>query len=352
MSSMSMIPMGRSQTTLPGLLLMFLATSSSASAQPSEKTAEDYLHEGFRFERENSLSKAAEAYANAWAINKKKKKSDHVNVSNLGNVELDLGRARDAAEHLACAIESWPDAAKKQSMKDLGEVKNRLAEAKKRVGTVRVRAVADDGRLADELDIWAADKLLGDFCPVHVDEVYLAPSSKPQLLTVELSGCEKHMQQVTLQSGESIDVPVTLKCRKDPPWLAIGIEAGVAATGGAVGLGMFLKYKGEDDEANTLWRELYARGGNSACYNGANKADCEELKSADKAARTSLDVTKVAFTVGGIAALAVGGTVLASYIMNSSPPQEVEGRRKSSSALNVSFSFDGRGGGAILTGSF
>src|SRR6185503_10534547 len=81
-------------------------------------------------------------------------------AGNLGNVELALGRPRDAAEHLSFCLKNFPATG---TAKQLEFIRSRLAEARQKVGALSIQVseggaeVLVDGRsigrspLADEV---------------------------------------------------------------------------------------------------------------------------------------------------------------------------------------------------------
>lgn len=343
--------MRRNWIAFPGLLLLStsLVTSFPAAAQPTEKTAEEYIADGVAFHKQKNLEMAYSAYSKAWAIKKKKKVGDYALLANLGRVELERRMARDAAEHLACSLANWKSVMDDKSGGDRHKVEQRLTEAKKQVGTVLFHIVDDDGRAVEGAEIRVGNRPV-DFCPAEVKEIYVEPQ-KRQLFSAVLPGCEDATWQAEVQKGATLDIPLTLKCRKDPPWGLIGGLGGVAVAGGLLGAGLWFRYTARDDSANALWRDLYTQGGQSACFGGANKAKCDDLVDADVDARVSQGVAIGSFAAGG-AALVAASIILGLSCAENSTPKGSERRVQESSSLNISLGFDQSGGGAILKGSF
>src|SRR5271168_2244413 len=78
---------------------------------------------------------AYNAYRAAWALQK-----SYDIAGNLGNVELKLGKYRDAAEHLAFSLENFPPTGEEAQQKAM---EKRLAEVLKEVGRLHVKVSAN-----------------------------------------------------------------------------------------------------------------------------------------------------------------------------------------------------------------
>lgn len=85
---------------------------------------------GWATPKKKQWAEAEQAFKEAWAL-----KQSYDIAGNLGDVELFLGKHREAAEHLEYSLRNWPagqEAAKKRTAE-------RFAEAKKSVGTLSLK---------------------------------------------------------------------------------------------------------------------------------------------------------------------------------------------------------------------
>ena len=94
---------------------------------PELDQADVLFQKGNTAYREKKWQEAYDAYTKAFAL-----KQSYDIAGNLGDVELMLGKHRDAAEHLAFSLRSWP-ALRLEQKKRTAE---RLAEAKKSIGAL------------------------------------------------------------------------------------------------------------------------------------------------------------------------------------------------------------------------
>ncbi|WP_437305076.1 hypothetical protein [Sorangium sp. So ce388] len=109
-----------------------------ATSIAGERAAQLY-REGNQFYDEARFVEAEARYQAAWDL----QQSFDV-AGNLGNVELEVGQPRDAAEHLQYALDIFPlgERAEKKSF-----LEKRLAEAKSQVGTLRISVNVDDAEV-------------------------------------------------------------------------------------------------------------------------------------------------------------------------------------------------------------
>lgn len=349
-----MISMRRTRGVVPGLLLLltFLSVSFSASSQPP-KTAKEYHSEGRGLYERGDYVGARESFLRALAASKGEGKEDYNILSNLGQAELKTNRARDAAEHFSRSLKLLlTTVLTKEDQTKVERLKILLDEAKAQVGTARIRLNRDDDRPAASAEIRVNDTPVGSW-PLAMDEVYVEPE-KLQRFTASLSAseCENAAWEAKFPKGKTLDVPLTLKCHKDPPWKGIAIGTGIAAAAGVVvGVVMLPLHLTNNKQANELWNNLHAKGGESACSFGANEADCEKLERVDFNALAFRNTAITSFVVAGVGAAAFG-IALGFHSSKSSPQEGSGGPDKESSELNISFGFDRHGGGAILKGSF
>lgn len=186
----------------PAALLLLAATialSTPVLSQPSPNItdaaaqADEHFRKGKELLKDGKKLEAREEYLAALKL----KKSYDV-AGNLGSLELLLKMPRDAAEHLAFAVRNY--ASSGTTPEQLEKAKQKLAEAKKQVGTVRV-AVSVDGAevLVDGVSVGRA--------PLD-GEVFVEPGAR--VLEARLAGYEPARQSVQAEKGAEQAMTLTL----------------------------------------------------------------------------------------------------------------------------------------------
>jgi tetratricopeptide (TPR) repeat protein len=125
-----------STTLLTGGLAHSEATPTGADAS---QNADDLFRAGKVAYKAGKLQEAYEAYRAAWRL-----KRTYDIAANLANAESQLGKTRDAAEHLAFCIRNFPPTGGKAQ---LDHIKAQFDEARREVlpfdfPTMELRAVA------------------------------------------------------------------------------------------------------------------------------------------------------------------------------------------------------------------
>ncbi len=179
--------LGVAAPTIDGVASAQPVTSADASARADalNKRAVDAL-------KRDAYAEAEPLARQAWAL-----KHSYDIASNLGLAELGLKKSRDAAEHLAFALRTFP-ANGKPDHKKLVELS--LARATADVGAVEL-TVSVDGAA-----IFVDDQRVG-VAPLR-DAVFLNPG--PHVLRAELAGYEDAKQDVTAERGRSTPATLTL----------------------------------------------------------------------------------------------------------------------------------------------
>src|SRR5262249_47545609 len=142
--------------------------------------------------KEQRWAEARDLYDKAWRL-----KKTHDIAANLAYVELKLGRFRDAAEHLAFAVKSWPPTGKAD--KRAYAVAD-LQNAKREVGTLTIHVTVP------RTDVLVDGKLVGQ-APID-DDVFVEPGSH----TVEAkhAGYSDAKQIVQAAKGSAQTVTLTM----------------------------------------------------------------------------------------------------------------------------------------------
>lgn len=250
---------------------------------------------------------ALRAFQAAWKLRK-----THDVAANLAQAEIQLGKHRDAAEHLAFALRSFPVTGKAAVRKQIEQM---LAEEKQHVVTLTVRVDVDkaevsvQGRPAGTAPI--AEELFAD--PGKVTVEAWAPGYEPAQQVFEAKKGEARTAELKLvrQAAPGRRTMV-------PAFVMGGASLAMLAAGG----GFLGGYAAKRDEVASMSRAVL--DAKHSCVTGAANFDarCSDIESA---ARTGDD-----FNRAGIGLL-IGGTVLAAgaigyWLWPESTPQKAGAR--------------------------
>jgi hypothetical protein len=301
------------------LALALALTSLPTAAQLEESDA--LYQKGNEAYTAKRWRDAYEAYSKAFAL-----KQSYDIAGNLGDVELILGKHRDAAEHLSLSLRLWPTLRLEQKKRTA----ERLEEAKKSVGAAKVTVDADGA------EITVNGRVVGK-SPLS-DVVWVEPG--PIVVEAKL-GDRFAKRTVAFAAGEKKDVVLHLATaataplpnpggpttspvgteRERPPtgpgaakvdrtWLQRR-DWTPAIVGGALtaaALGAFVVFKvreggARDDQAATR-DDLAKKGGSSACSGSKPPSACSDLADAVEREASAHDSATIALIAAG--ALAAG----------------------------------------------
>jgi hypothetical protein len=281
-----------------------------------------FYDQGNKFYDEGKLPQAEAAYLEAWKI----KKSFDV-AGNLGNLEADMNRPRQAAEFLSFALREFP-AGGKPALRDA--LVKRLAEMQQKVGTLRIQVNVPQAEvLLDGVSIGPA--------PI-ANEVFAEAGS--HMVVARAEGYPQVQVTITVAKGKAQDVPITLVPVSSNKTL-IYAGAGVAGLG-VVLAGVFGGLSAsKTSSASSQVDALQKTGGATACLSAANKAACDDIHSARQSAATFGNVAIYSAIGAGV----VGGAT-AIYALTAG------GSKRSSAVLKTVPIVTGDGGGVMLSGSF
>jgi len=203
-------------------------------------------------------------------------------LGNLGTAELELGKYRDAAEHLARSLADMPVTAKPEVKK---VTEDNFTRALGEVGTVILKVSPPQARVV------VGDRTYdpGDYR----DKIFVEPGA----VTVSAGdavGYAPDKKQVTLARGHSAVVELYLKAEAGPgPSVTATASAvptavpggnpvvlwggvGLAVVGIGVGAGLLGAGLGKKGEADSLRNMLLAQGKNVCAPGSAAAADCKK----------------------------------------------------------------------------
>jgi hypothetical protein len=342
------------------LLLALISPAAGATASDPTQAAKELVRQGSAEYSKQHWEAARALFLKAWEL-----KRHYAIAANLADVELKLGRYREAAEHLEYALANLPP----EHADRRADAEASLKECRAHLSTVHVSvsvagaAVRLDGReLASE---------------VLSDEILLDPG--PHKLEAEKSGYLISSREFTATAGEAREIRLELVPQPPPSnigpvatsrvapvvptahnsasssvdhgsprtWVFVG---GSAATVVAAGLGVFftLRESSLKSDSNKLQTQVSAEGSpalvatNSECAAGApmRPAACDQLvQTNDK--QTSAGV---AANASWIAAGVLGVATVATYLLW---PTDREDSRRKAGRFTVAPWLIGPRGGAL-----
>jgi hypothetical protein len=287
--------------------------------------ARQLFTEGNKLYDESKLPQAEAAYLEAWKL-----KKSYDLAGNLGNVEADLKKWRQAAEYLSYAIREFP-AGGRPTLRD--NMISRLTEAQKYVGQLRFEVRAGAEIFVDGVSIGVA--------PIQ-NEVYADPGTHS--IEGRLEGFPPAQATVTTARGRIDTVPLTFVAPVTGPnkkvIIAGAVIAGAAAIAGGAMLGLWAA-KGSD--ASSLYTKIRGPSNAAPCADPSQpqtNPDCASLLS-------DLN-SKATFGTTGVVLLSTAGAVgLATLIYGLAG-----GSRGPRSGLVVSPVLTGDNRGVVVQGSF
>jgi hypothetical protein len=325
---------------LPLFLGLFFVTPALADTKENAR-ADEYFRQGKAFVKEDRWEDARRAYLAGWQI-----KRGYDIAGNLGSVELELGLARDAAEHLAYCIKSFPATG---TATQLGYIKGRFEEARQKVGALSIQVNVDGA------EVFVDGRSIGR--SPFTDDVYVEPGART--LEVKLGGFAPSKRGVTAAkgswqsvllvlradanagtAGSSHGVPGRVEERSRAPFYVGGVVALAGLGAGVVGM---LLSQSSASRAEVQFTDLKAHAGLTACNNGANPVECNALDQSYRDTGTFRAVSIAGFATGGAAL----GAILTYALVSSGKP-----RSAGTSALHVEVAAGPGLTGALVTGGF
>lgn len=339
-------------------------TARPAADQKQIKDVAKLLDRGVERFAAGDLEAARESFDAAWHLQK-----DVTIASSLADVEIKLGRHRDAAGHLSYCIHHSTDESARR------EAERRLIACRRFVGSVSVTidtpgaTVTVDGAAVGQApldgELWLepgthtlkaqrhghlpAEKTLeitvGDKLIV---ELKLGPNTAPSAApsaSAPLTLRPKRLESAAHRADTSVSANDNLKF--------YSIIGGSVLGAAALGLGVLwtLGASSDEDSANALLAQLKAEGDpelaktNSSCTGAAGPppAKCDDLKHARESVDRSRNLATGAFITGGVL---LAGTVSAYFLW----PEQQEPTGKS--ALHFAPWSEGKANGVQLSGTF
>mgnify|MGYP001402994742 CR=1 FL=1 len=238
-------------------------------------------------------------------------------AGNLGDVEVYLGKYRDAAEHLEYSLRNWPagqEAAKKRTAE-------RFAEAKQKVGSLSLK-------VSEGAEITINGKAIGK-SPLP-GPVFIEPGAA----TIEAKIGEKSAKKtIAMDVGESRELELTIAGEAaavgpavEPPpggdapppggdpggttpaagssFRTVGMIASgaVAVIGLGVGIGFYMAKQSAKDDADGYKADAIEQYGVGGCPKSSKTGVCADLADANDKAKSSGTISTIGFIGAGVGA--------------------------------------------------
>lgn len=300
---------------LLGSVVTNVASAQSTAADTARAT--ELFKAGKAAFAKGDVPEAERLFAQAFAV----RKSSDI-AANLGQVELEQGKYRDAAEHFAWSLANMlPSATDAQRR----AVENGLARARAEVAILRLeiepegadvlvgahavgKSPITSGVYVDPGEVIISVKRDGY---VSLDKRVMVGKGTEQAVEIRLNPIESEPAVAsTSTSAVTTEMPsaTTSPDRSEPKSLVPAyIATGVAVAGGVAGLVFTLSANSKEDDADSLSDRLRGEYGDDACARGtAPSSDCGELSGDRESVDRSRNLAIGAFIVGGVAALTAG----------------------------------------------
>lgn len=327
------------------------APLSAAAEEPavdsSSDRARDLFERGLATWSGGDPEGARQLFIEAWELSR----SFDV-AGNLGHVELELGRYREAAEHLDYSVRHWPVGESRTLLEDM---RGKLKQAKAHVGTVRISVDPPDAHiLVDDVD--------QGIVPAG-GNVYVEPGLRT--FQAEREGAASEHEFLKARAGEEYTLNLALPrdsasgspsqtegaglrvdvgardSLSDLKWPVVVTGASLAVVGLGVGT-YFLVQKGKHSRTGADLRRDFP---SDSCA-GTTTPRCDDLRGVANDGKQATSLAWGGLAAGGVLAV---GTALAWWLWPESSSKEVAVR-----ALPLADAGGNTGSfwGGVLTGTF
>jgi tetratricopeptide (TPR) repeat protein len=312
-------------TTSPAVAQQALPSAAATAPATTGARARELFRQGNALYEADKPAEAEALYREAWALQK-----TWDIACNLGVVELDLGKHRDAAEHLAFALREYPAGEKAAGRTQLEE---RLAAAKAQVATLRIRVNVDGAEVL-------IDGKTAGTSPLPPD-VFILPGSVA--VRARATGHDATEARVEVRKGETKEV--TLRLAPTPRSLIPAyVLGGVALAAAGTGAGLLIASQGKRSDAESQRDQIIATFGTGEC-NGPSPS-AAAVVACDRLVATLRD--RDTFGNAGVATLAGAGIAGAGAVVY----WLVAKRSAAQTAVTLWPAVGANSGGVLLQGAF
>lgn len=288
--------------TMTAALLAVLLLSAAPPALAAPDDADALFRKGSAAVDAGKREQAYDLFLAAWRL-----KHTHDIAGNLAQVELALGKKRDAAEHIAFALRHFPPSVTAQQDRR-EKMKQVLDSVRREIGAVRVSVNVPGAEVF-------VDGALAGRSPLE-DDVFVDPGV--HTIEARLAGYVTASRRVEAAKGSAIEVELALREAAPPPppppgvpvvekrpiWPAV--VTGVLGVGGlAAGVGLTVAANGKGVHALDLGARV---GGPSVCHGTAGTSgDCKALHDTLQSKSALSTGAAAGFAIGSALALATAG---------------------------------------------
>lgn len=245
--------------------LTFTTTHVCAADPPNQDSLQVKVADLFQKARAHHLEarwkEAEAAYQEAWNL----RKSFDI-AGNLGDCELHVDQAREAAEHLTYALDNFPaggtDAQKTTLKARLAEALAKVARVRVRINVEGARLILDRRKMAEKMDV-----------------LFVDPG--PHTLVAWREGYQEAQSTLQASAGSSHEVSLSLMplpAEKRAVW-PIGVMGGVGGAALIAGIALMIDSKMKGGKAGDLSTAIRSSGGGCAKGTPVYDPRCEELHS-------------------------------------------------------------------------
>jgi hypothetical protein len=276
--------------------------SRAAAADPSTASdeADALFDRGKSALTSGKTEQAYQLYLASWKL-----KQTHDIAGNLAQVELMLGKKRDAAEHVAFALAHFPPTVQTERREGLKKVLDGL---RKELGVLRIQVSVSDAKVMVDGTPIAAATLPG--------EVFVDPGA--HVVEATLTGYQPARLPVDAAKGSAQDVSLELVKVPDTPVAPPGggntdaggarkpvIITGAVLGGAGVVLGaVFAGLSSAKASDAAAQHDAILKMGATAACGPMPSADCQALESAGRARVTFANASASSFIAGGAVGVA------------------------------------------------
>ncbi len=325
-------------------------SADSRGADPGKQAEEHYLR-GKALLKSGDVKGAYLEYKASFDL-----KQSYDIAANLGNLELDQGMPREAAEHLDYALRTVAVNVPEDRVK---AIRGLLEQARRLVGAATVKVNIDGAEVLVDGRSIGRSPLPGE---IFVDpgkrtiEARLAPYTSAQK-TIDIARAASVPVELTLvlpvatsSAAPSGSAPPVTTSGPVKPKSMIPVGVGVATAAAGLGLGIVgLVLSGSKasrvDLLQSTLTQADVQHNQSICASGNPPAECADLDSALVAKGSFRNLAIAGFATAGVAALATVTWVLL-------PGPKAPAGEKKSSPIRASFGAAPSGGSVTLRGEF
>jgi hypothetical protein len=298
-----------------------LQAHAQASDPPSAQATRLFAQAQAAFAKGDKMG-AYEAYKAAWALQR-----SYDIAGNLGGLELKLGKHRDAAEHLAFALEDFPPTGEPAQRK---AVEKKLAEAAQEVARLHVQVSANGATVTVNGATVGTSPITRT---LYVDAGAI-------VVEASLPGYVSAGQTVTVAKGAEANVSLTVVPERGKPSLALVISgSAVALVGIGVGVGLVGAAAQKAGNADSLAAQGKSAG--LTCANPPPAGKCTDIHNAN--------ATSDALHNAGVPVLVVGAAAAAATLTYALWPRGGPARKTGVTLLPA---VGANGGGLWVSGRF